>query len=317
MVTTTNPYLANLPRGAGLVSNSIGSVGQPMVLPAGSGAARYGNALPAGVAGPERADPLTTAFTPSWFDPAHGSPLSQAITAGQQAMQQGATMDDLQRIARDEYGITGGGWDAVRMGLQGPTPTGAAARPGGAGAMGGGNPYLDGMAQAMQNQVNQNLQFNVLPSMRSQFIGAGGYGGSRQGIAEGVASGLASQGLAGSIAGLYGGAYESDQNRQMQRQQMDMQDRQFGQQFGLNSNIAANNATLGLYDRMLQGAGTAVGAATDVQNTPMNYYQQFLNSANAAGGQGGSTTQPFFGNPFLGALGGWQLGSSLFGGNKP
>lgn len=179
------------------------------------------------------------------------------------------------------------------------------------------NPYLDQMASAMSNRVNQNLSLNMLPSIRSQFLGAGGYGGSRQGIAEGVAMGLASQGLGDSLANLYGGAFENQANRDMQGRQMDMQDRQFGQQFGLNSNIAANNATLNLYERMLQGAGVGLDAANAAQNTPMSYFQQFLQAANAAGGQGGTANQQMPGNPLLGALGGWQLGSSLFGGPRP
>jgi hypothetical protein len=50
------------------------------------------------------------------------------------------------------------------------------------------------------------------------------------------------------------------------------------------------------------------------QQIPINQWLQFMQAANQAGGLGGSSPQTFFGNPFLGFLGGAQMGGSLFGG---
>ena len=95
------------------------------------------------------------------------------------------------------------------------------------------NPYLAGMQRAAtgtaMNQYNdavqgaeQSLNYNILPGLRSQAVGAGQYGGSRQGIAEGLATGLQQQqlgrnardlGIASMNAGsnLYGNAYQQAQ----------------------------------------------------------------------------------------------------------
>jgi len=54
--------------------------------------------------------------------------------------------------------------------------------------------------------------------------------------------------------------------------------------------------------------------ANTIQNTPLNYWQQFMQGANQAGGNGGTSSQNNPGNPLLGAIGGWQIGSKIFGG---
>lgn len=71
---------------------------------------------------------------------------------------------------------------------------------------------------------------------------------------------------------------------------------------------------LGLYDRMFGWNQGGIQNAGNIQNAPMNYWQQFANGANAAGGLGGSNTnnQQFQGNPYLGAVGGWMTGGNLY-----
>lgn len=54
-----------------------------------------------------------------------------------------------------------------------------------------------------------------------------------------------------------------------------------------------------------------VNSATNVQNMPMNYYQQFTNSAGQLGGMGGVNTNQLQGNPYLGAVGGAMTGYQL------
>ncbi len=76
----------------------------------------------------------------------------------------------------------------------------------------GSNPYLGAQANAITQQANQNLQYNVLPQVNSGAMAAGGYGGSRHGIAQGLAIGQNQQGIANALAGMYGQAYQNDQN---------------------------------------------------------------------------------------------------------
>jgi hypothetical protein len=54
--------------------------------------------------------------------------------------------------------------------------------------------------------------------------------------------------------------------------------------------------------------------ANNQRNQPITDWQTFMQAANQAGGLGGSSLTPYFGNPFLGFLGGAQLGGSIFGG---
>lgn len=69
------------------------------------------------------------------------------------------------------------------------------------------NPALTGAAEAIQARVNRNLQENVLPGLTEQFMGYGGIGGTRQGVAEGLAAGRTSDTLAEQLAGMYGNAW--------------------------------------------------------------------------------------------------------------
>jgi len=69
------------------------------------------------------------------------------------------------------------------------------------------NPYLSRYADAMARPITQNLTERILPSIRSDAIGSGGYGGSRQGIAEGIAARGAAEAIGDRTAGLYSQAY--------------------------------------------------------------------------------------------------------------
>lgn len=87
-----------------------------------------------------------------------------------------------------------------------------------------------------------------------------------------------------------------------------------------NANRQLQGAQLGLqaYNQGQQNNQGAISAGTNMQNTPLNYWSQFANGANSIGNGYGTTTGSSSnqGNPFLGALGGAQLGSAIFGGGK-
>ncbi len=182
------------------------------------------------------------------------------------------------------------------------------------------NPYLAAMNQANINQGLQGyndalgsaantLTRSVLPSVRSGANLAGGYGGTRQGLAEGVAIGdfgtqlgrnardLAQSSMdSGNL--LYGGAYENAQNRQAQaalslagmgldnaqaNASRDLAAQQSNQSAGLQAGLANQSAGL-------QGAGLNLNAGQGLQNLGLAGYdavtgagatQQGLNQAQA------------------------------------
>ena len=67
--------------------------------------------------------------------------------------------------------------------------------------------------------------------------------------------------------------------------------------------------------RVVGWNGQGLNLATQQQNTPLNYWQQFSNAFNQAGGLGGSANQQLQGNPWLGAIGGWLAMNGMLGQN--
>ncbi|MFM0102003.1 hypothetical protein PQR01_00445 [Paraburkholderia rhynchosiae] len=109
----------------------------------------------------------------------------------------------------------------------------------------GNNPYLTGQIQQGINQANdaynnsmtnatRNLTQSVLPAINSGAVAAGGYGGSRQGVAQGNA------------IGQYGTALA-----------------QAGSQMGMNNQDAAANAQANTY---MQGQSNALSALNNLSN---------------------------------------------------
>lgn len=68
------------------------------------------------------------------------------------------------------------------------------------------NPYVTGMAEAIQSRVNRNLSENILPQIGVGQVGQGGFGTSGD-VAAGIASRGTQEVLSEQLANLYGGAY--------------------------------------------------------------------------------------------------------------
>ena len=83
-------------------------------------------------------------------------------------------------------------------------------------------------------------------------------------------------------------------------------------QQNFNNQLSGANFGLNMYDRLNANNAAGINAATGIQNTPMNYYNQFSNLANNYGNAGGSgsssTAMP--GNPFIGGLAGYQIANN-------
>jgi len=181
----------------------------------------------------------------------------------------------------------------------------------------GANPYLDqqiggaiGMNrlgfQQMQDDSNENLLQNVLPSIRGGAIAAGQYGGSRQGIAEGNAIGQQQKELArassmfgqnatNAAVGAKANAYESDSNRALSATQ-GLGAQQYGvaqqdasmRQAADNTNIQALMGTRG---QNSSNMATGIGLQQGLLGTAAGY-------SNADVGRLGSISgilQPFLG----------------------
>lgn len=214
--------------------------------------------------------------------------------------------------------------------------------PGGAGGMGGGssfstnrNPYLREMGDWLTDQMTQNFERRVMPSMNSGVMAAGGYGGSRHGVLQANANNDLQHQIGGALTNLYGQGF----NTQMQsdlgwgnlqasydlgRRNNDLGfaglDRQINND-NLNWQLQGAQFGLGLYDRMNANNQGIYGVGQNIQNTPLNYWQMFSDQSNAFGqGYGTQTnTMPTQGNPMMGAMGGMQMGSQLgrmWGGNS-
>lgn len=311
------------------------------------------------------------------------------------------------------------------------------------------NPYLDAQANNIQTRLNRNLNENILPGIGQEAATAGGYGGSRMGIAQGKAIANMQDDYAGQMANLYGTANENAQSRmattannlsglgtqigmgnaQMQnsanqfnaaaqntnsmfnagqtnqynlgmgnlgvsQQNANTNQMQANQSYNLglgnlglgyqNSNNqmalglgnlgvsrqnantnrlqanqsynlglgnlglgyqnSANNYDLGLrsndlgyanldanihqnnfnnqmtganfglnvYNTLQNGNQAGIAAGNNLQNTPLNYFNQFSNNANAIGNGYGTQTTGSSSNPFMNALGGAQLGGQIY-----
>lgn len=212
--------------------------------------------------------------TPSSYD---GSGINPGADSGNTGMMPG--------------GWNGGGWGGM-------SPWGFTSNPGTA-----------MMAGTLTQNAMDTLQRGVLPGIRQGAMSSGGVGSSRQGIAEGLATGETMKGLSGALAGLYSGQYNQDRNYGLQSDSLDWNIYQ-----GNNAmQRQAQQDQLGLADRMLGwNQQYGIGNANNVQNTPLNYWQQFGNMATQFGGMGGTQSQNLQGNPWLGGLGGAMSGYNLY-----
>ncbi|MBK7281389.1 hypothetical protein [Candidatus Aalborgicola defluviihabitans] len=215
-------------------------------------------------------------------------------------------------------------------GVSNPTPgwnqLGGAGGGGGGGGSGSGsgsmsttlamNPYLQQMGDMMAGTMTNNWQRQVQPQIASGAMAAGGYGGSRQGVVEANSANDLNNGIGSALASLYGNGYNTGL-----QYDLGLKNNQLGYA-NLDRNISNDNNNwqlqganfgLGIYDRLQQGNQIGVNAGTNMQNTPMNYWNNFSNGANSIGqGYGTSTgTQNMPGSPVMGALGGAQLGSQV------
>jgi hypothetical protein len=164
------------------------------------------------------------------------------------------------------------------------------------------NPYLADAARALTNNVNNNLNTNILPGIDSNAVAAGGYGGSRQGVADSLAIGQANLGLSTGLANLYSNALGQNLNFYTQQRGLD----QSGAQLGANLFSLGNQGLIG------QGTGIA-GIGNTQQQAPWLVNQNAGNIFSQFSGLGGTQTQTQNGSPLGAAIGGGIAGAQVGG----
>ena len=216
--------------------------------------------------------------------------------------------------------------------------------------MGGGynpqqNPYLRQMGVDVGNQMFDQWSRNTLPSIRSGAMAAGGFGGSRQGVVEANGLNDMNRQYGQALTSMYGNDWSQQQGRNLQQQGLnnsydlglksnDLQNRSVNNSYDLglrssdlgfsnldaninqnnfNNQLASANFGMGVYNTLNNQTQAGIQAGTNIQNTPLDYQKYFTNSANGVGSGYGtsSTSQTNQGNPWLGALGGAQIGNQI------
>jgi hypothetical protein len=170
------------------------------------------------------------------------------------------------------------------------------------------NPYLTQKVDQAQGDLIRNYNLIAQPQFNSAMVRSGSFGNSGvQQLNENAQRDL--QANMGRIStDLRGADYNNQQN-------MYRWDQEFGRSLyndAYGQQQQDLQTQLGLLDRTQAYNSQDITNATNIQNAPMNYWQQFSNQANAIGQGYGTQTQAGGGsNPWVSALGGAQLGRSL------
>lgn len=199
------------------------------------------------------------------------------------------------------------------------------------------NPFIANSNQQLQQGAVNYLQQSLLPTLNSNAIMAGGYGGDRNALAIGQATGQTAQGLLSAEAQNLLNAFNTEQALGLQnastnagyRQQAGLANQAAGlagMGMGLQArgqdlaqNLNAANFGLNAYQA---GQAGAANAANLYQNAANYEFNQPLAMANWYRGQlaglpsvyqTGQSTQPVYTNPFGNAAAGYLFGQALFG----
>lgn len=175
--------------------------------------------------------------------------------------------------------------------------------------LGQGNPYLQQQIDASLGDTVRNYNMSVAPTTSSAMVRSGSFGNSGLDQMQQEQQ----RQLAQTLGNQANNFRAQDYNNQQQMYQWDQGFNRALYNDAYSQN--ANNLQMGLgLLNTLQGANQSdLTNATNIQNTPLNYYGQFSNIANSIG-QGYGTSygsSSASGSPLTGALGGWQLGGAL------
>lgn len=178
------------------------------------------------------------------------------------------------------------------------------------------NPYMTGMANAAADSITRAYQTATAPQTASAFAGSGRYGsGAYENQVSQNQQDLATQ-LGNSMNSLYGNMYQSNMGNMLQGAQGLSQNYNTAAQQQLagaaNAPNIVNSVNSGISNLYNMG-----GNQQALQQSQINAPWQLLNNySNLIQGQYGgqaSTTQPYYTNQAMGALGGAMGGAALGG----
>lgn len=179
-----------------------------------------------------------------------------------------------------------------------------------ASASGSGNPYLSGIADDIGRRSNLGLG-QAFQGIRSNAVGVGGLGGSRQGVAEGIATGMANDSLQGNLSNLFATDWTNQQNRDITNRGLDVQMR--GQDIGWQN----ANRQMDLSGRQLDNQGRLIDSQLETAGIN-NAWAPIINAGNVYSqfGGGSQTNSTNTGGGWGGALGGLLGGATIGAQNK-
>jgi hypothetical protein len=171
------------------------------------------------------------------------------------------------------------------------------------------NPYLEQQISDAQGDTVRSYNNTVQPAFNSAMVRSGSFGNSGVDQMNQESQRQLQTSLGRQANDFRAQDYGNQQNMYQWDQGFNRQ--LYNDQYGQNQqNI---QTTLGLLGQQNQFNQQDLANGTQIQNTPLNYYQGFANQANGIGqGYGTSTgTSSAQGSPLMGALGGYQLGSQF------
>jgi len=177
--------------------------------------------------------------------------------------------------------------------------------------LGQGNPYLQANIDKAQGDVVRNYNMTTQPAYNSAMVKSGSFGNS--GVQQ--MNENAQKNLQGSLGDISNNMRMQDYTNQQEMYKWDQGfDRSlYNDAYSQNmNNLTTGVGLLGVMNGYNQ---QDLANGTQIQNTPLNYWQQFANQANAFGqGYGTQTSQMgSSSSPMTSALGGAQLGQAAMG----
>lgn len=186
--------------------------------------------------------------------------------------------------------------------------------------LGQNNPYLQNIVDLTSRDLVDNYNRVVTPAQNQAAIRSGSFGNTGLDEMNMAQQKQLQTSLADSASKLRFNdytqqqqMYQTDANRNEQQRQFDLGYGRSLYNDAYGQNLQNLQTGLGLINT-LNGYNTQdINNSTTQQNAPLQYWQQFMQGANAAGSGGGQsvTTQGTTSNPIGAALGGAQLGNSF------
>jgi hypothetical protein len=149
------------------------------------------------------------------------------------------------------------------------------------------NPYLQDQANNISANMTRNFQSAVMPGINQGAMAAGGFGGSRQGIAQGLGMRGLNDSIGQAQTNLYSNAYNTDQQisaqqsmqaAQLQAQQKIAEMNDATQRLGLGNSFNLGLGQLGL--GMTQANQNFFNTNRSLDISQMGLGQSMVNNAN-------------------------------------